>query len=485
MSRSRLSLNFARRPSRRRVANTLVTGASGAGTTNDRGATQVTGFTSLSPYYNNNFLARYQTYVNLYETSWEVRKIIDIPVDDAMRKPTIREGLSPEDELMIARAWEDLGVERQLRRAMKQERLLGGSVILGVMLLQDGEKLSEPLNQQNLMKGDLKALNVIDLSKLSRSRVTWDPFQPDYDRVDSLNIDGIEVDASRMVVFDGNALFGRNSQRLMQNFRYNPLGFGESKIAPLYDVLCRSLGTQQAAYQLVNMASAIILSVENLRNIKALDSGAEGKLQEVARQLSVYNAALVDGKDVKVESLSASFGSVPELLVTYTQFLAAASDIPITRFLGSSAGGLNATGEGDSRNYYDMVDSIINNTRKPAEQRCLDWIGPSVFGYEEWKRKSANLVLSYEPLWNLDAVQQATRDEIITRAVVSMYQAGFISAETAVNELNAREIYETKLKAEEALLGSDLDTGDLLEGKDAYSSRGFTPAGTTQQTNPS
>ena len=79
----------------------------------------------------------------------------------------------------------------------------------------------------------------------------------------------------------------------MQNFRYNPLGFGESKIAPLYDVLCRSLGTQQAAYQLVNMASAIILSVENLRNIKALDSGAEGKLQEVARQLSVYNAALV------------------------------------------------------------------------------------------------------------------------------------------------------------------------------------------------
>ena len=95
MSRSRLSLNFARRPSRRRVANTLVTGASGAGTTNDRGATQVTGFTSLSPYYNNNFLARYQTYVNLYETSWEVRKIIDIPVDDAMRKPPFEKDCLP------------------------------------------------------------------------------------------------------------------------------------------------------------------------------------------------------------------------------------------------------------------------------------------------------------------------------------------------------------------------------------------------------
>lgn len=459
MSRTRLALSFARRPIRRRVVNTLVTGTSGAGTTNDKGATQVTGFTSLSPYYNNNFLARYQTYVNLYETSWEVRKIIDIPVDDAMRKPTIREGLTPEDELMIARAWEDFGVERQLRRAMKQERLLGGSVILGVMMLQDGEKLSEPLDYTNLMQGDLKALNVIDLSKLSRSRVTWDPFQPDYDRVESLNIEGIEVDASRMVVFDGNALFGRNSQRIMQNFRYNPLGFGESKIAPLYDVLCRSLGTQQAAYQLVNIASAIIVAVDNLRSIKALDSGAESKVQEVARQLSIYNAAVIDGKEVRVETKSASFGSVPELLVTYTQFLAAASDIPITRFLGSSAGGLNATGEGDSRNYYDMVDSIINNIRKPAEQRILEWIGPSVFGYEEWKRRSADMRLRYDPLWNMNEVEEATRDEIIVRTITSMYQAGIISAEAAIDELNKRDLFESKMKAEETLLDGTQVTG--------------------------
>ena len=484
MARNRIALMHAR--NHKRFRNTLVTGSSGAGTTNDRGATQVTGFTSLSPYYNNNFLARYQTYVNLYETSWEARKIIDIPVDDAMRKPTVREGLSPEDELMISRAWEDFGCERQLRRAMKQERLLGGSVILGVMLLQNGEKLSDPLNSRNLMKDDLLALNVVDLSKLSRSRVTFDPFEADYDKVESLNIDGIEVDASRMVVFDGNALFGRNSQRLMQNFRYNPLGFGESKLAPLYDVLLRSLGTQQAAYQLVNMASAIIMSVDNLRNIKAIDSGAEGKLQEVARQLSIYNAALVDGKDIKIETLSTSFGSVPELLVTYTQFLAAASDIPITRFMGNSASGLSATGEGDARNYYDMVDSIINNVRRPAEQRLLDWIGPSVFGYEEWTRRSADMVLTYEPLWNLDAVQQATRDEIIVRTLVSMYQAQMISAEAAVAELNAREIFDTQLEAEQALMETQLDQSELMGGGDAYSVGGFPNPQTPSNTpNPS
>ena len=445
---------------RRKVKNTMVSGA-GANTTMDFGAAQTTAWASNSPYYNNNFLMRYQEYVNLYDTSWEARKIIDIPVEDAMRQPIVREGLSPDDEKAIADAWEKYGAERQIRRCMKQERLLGGSVLLAVMLLQNGEKLDEPLNEGNIRPGDLLALNVIDLAKISRSRAQFDPFSPDYDVVSSLSIDGVEVDASRMVVFDGNALFGRNSQRLMQRMRFNPLGFGESKLAPLWDVLLRSLGTQQAAYQLVNRASSLIVSVDNLRSIKAVDSGAEGKLKEIARHLSIYNAALVDGKDVNIDTKSVAFGSVPELVMTFTQFLAAASDIPITRFMGSSAKGLDATGEGDSRNYYDMVDSLRNNVRKPAERKVLDWIGASLWGWNEWKRRSENLTLSFEPLWNLDAVQQATRDEIVVRTIVSMYQSGMISANAAIRELNQRELFETEMEAEEALMQTALPSSEI------------------------
>lgn len=454
-----------RRPAVRgakRIQNTLISGA-GANTTTDRGASQNTAMISQSPYYNNNFLYRYQTWANLYETSWEARKIIDIPVDDCMRQETIREGLSPDDELIISRAWEDFGVERQLRRCMKQERLLGGSVLLGIMLLQNGEKLDEPLSEDNIEVGDLKALNVIDLVKLSRSLTDFDPFSPTYDRIEYLMINGMQTHASRMVVFDGDALFGRNSQRLMQNFRYNPLGFGESKLAPLYDTLMRALGTQQAAYQLVNTASVIMMTVDNLRNIKATDSGAEGKLREIMQQLSIYNAALLDGKDIKVDFKTTSFGSVPELLQTYTQFLSAASDIPQTRFLGGSADGMNATGDGDSRNYYDKIDTMRNNKRKPAELRILDWIGASQFGYSDWKRRSADMTLKYPPLWNLDAVQQATRDEIIVRTIVSMYQASLVSGPTAIKELTARELFDTEMEAEEALMETALPPSELSD----------------------
>lgn len=446
----------------RRVRNALMRGT-GANTTTDRGAMQTPALGGLSPFFNNNFLYRYQQYAIMYETSWEARKIIDIPVDDAMRQPTIREGLLPDDEQAIAEAWEMYGVDRQLRRAMKQERLLGGCVILAAMKMQQGETPDQPLDDENVYIGDLEALNVVDILKLSRPHVHIDPFAANYDSIDALMINGIVVDASRMVIFDGEALFGRNSQRVMQMYRYNPLGFGESKLAPLYDALSRALGTQQGAYQLVNVSSLLLLTMKGLRNTKATNSPAEEKLKDVLRQVSIYNGAVVDGESVTLESKGASFGSVPELVLTFTQFLAAASDIPITRFLGNAAQGLSATGEGDARNYYDMVDTIRTRIRKPAERRILDWIGSSLWGWNAWKEKSKNLVLDYEPLWNLDAVQQATRDETVVRTMVSLYQAGMISAEAAVNELRSREMFDTEIEAEEFLTEGGLPPSDAFQ----------------------
>src|SRR5699024_1613280 len=137
-------------------------------------------------------------------------------------------------------------------------------------------------------------------------------------------------------------------------------------------------------------ASSLVIMVNNLRALKALDGSGtvENSLVELGRQLSIYNNAIVSGKDVQLVTITASFGSVPERLLSYMQFIAAGSDIPISRFMGEAAKGLNASGEGDSRNYYDMVDSIIANTRKPAERKILDWIGISLYGYAAWKELS-------------------------------------------------------------------------------------------------
>lgn len=80
---SRRALSPSRRPPvvrARRTGNMLLSGG-GAETLQDRGSRFTASQHTLNPYFNNNFLARWQEYIRWYMTAWEARKIIDIPVD--------------------------------------------------------------------------------------------------------------------------------------------------------------------------------------------------------------------------------------------------------------------------------------------------------------------------------------------------------------------------------------------------------------------
>ena len=231
---------------------------------------------------------------------------------------------------------------------------------------------------------------------------------------------------------------------MLMNYNINPCGFGESKITTIYDLLIHSVGTQEAAYHLVNLSSVLLLQVENLRSLTATGSPALEKLNEIVEQLSIYRGAVIDGKNTSVTQHSASFGAVPELIMTFCQLLSAASDIPATRFLGQAPGGLNATGESDTRNYYDMVDSIRNTKIKNAETRIINLIGVSLYGYEEWRRLSVDMKIEYESLWSINAMEQADIDSKYMSILENLYKDEVITKEELLDTLNKRGIYENQ-----------------------------------------
>jgi len=61
-------------------------------------------------------------------------------------------------------------------------------------------------------------------------------------------------------------------------------------------------------------------------------------------------------------NVSKSFAGLQEIDMGKLAKVAGAADIPLTRLLGKSSDGMNATGEGDLKNYYDNVDSYRNET---------------------------------------------------------------------------------------------------------------------------
>lgn len=446
----------------RRINNMMLRGDGGQGVRpQDRGAwqTSTTVGESSNPYFYSNFFERYREYVRWYMTAWEARKIVDIPVDDAFRIPFRFKGITEEDGKILLAEYNRLDIETVMVRAAKQERLLGGC--LNYMVIADGDGDSNTTDRKidwdfiGRMKGEcpIRRLNLIDLPMASVGRVDHDPFSENYDQPESYRINGTETSSDRLIIWDGSPLLSNRNMTVLTGFRANPTGFGESTLAPLYEELVRATGTRQGAYHLVNMASVLLISVENLRALKSTKPGeaAVEAIESMARQISMYRAALVDGMGTEFHTKAASFGSVPELVITFLQVLSAASDIPATRFLGQAPGGLNATGEGDLENYYNMIDGYQRRRIKPRLMKVFDVIGMSKFGPSAWKQMRSSLDIVFPPLWNMDGKEEAELAQLFINAYMPLFRDGVMSLGDFQQELGKRGVFMTDVKLREAV----------------------------------
>ena len=450
MAKVKNSTNIMAKAVGKRVKNSLLSG-SGANTLQDRGAIQTTAWSSLNPYYNNNYYARWTKYTQLYYTSWEARKIVEIPVDDAFRVKPNFVGVTDDEKMKLLNAMDKIGGWEKMRRAAIQERLLGGCALYLGVANDKSDDASQPIDLKTIDIGDLKFLNVISLNQITNPEYDTDPFSPGYDKPKYYMINGIKTHISRLIIFDGDPLFNYSTQRLLQNFRINPQGFGESVLAPLWDSIIRCVGTQQAAYQLAQKASVMMVKSENLLTLEGTKKGEEAirQLEEMAEQVSIYRAAILKGKGVEVQETAAQFGSVPELMMSFIQILSAGSDVPASRFIGQAPGGLNATGEGDLENYYNSIASYQETRLDPKYEKLFDVLGPSVLGQQEWARIKPGFELEFESLWNLDGQEKATVDETYARILTTLKDANIIPAEYVIDEINAKKIFTNPISKDD------------------------------------
>jgi hypothetical protein len=451
-----------------RRKNAMLQGG-GAGGTQDRGAQHSIATYSKNPYFQSNFFFKWRELVNWYFTDWAARKIINIPIDDALRKEFTIKGIEKADAEILMKRYRELNADEQIKRAMRQERLLGGSLIY-MCIADNSDTVDKPIDYKALRQGDLRAINVIDIQKIWQTDICTDPFNPAYEKPLRYAISGSVVDHSRIIIFDGDPLFNRASVNIYQPWRINPSGFGESVLTPLYDLMVRVTGTQEGAYHLINLASVLLATVDDLKGLKFTNSAALDKLQEIMQQISIYRSAILDGHGVEIKQHTASFGSIPELFMAFLQILSAASDIPATRFLGQAPGGLSTDDAGGKENYYNVVDAIQTLKCKPAVMKILTIIGICEWGLDAWKDKSQQFNLYFPPLHNLDEEQQAELNKTTVDTFVSLYQDGLLNMEQTLEELKSRNIFMTEIDIKKAILEKEAEDAaererELLDGQ--------------------
>lgn len=446
-------------PTKARVKNN-VGRFSGLGSEYDYNQYQQPATVPLTPFQQDKFC------VDLYYTDWAAKKIISIPVEDMLRDGWGYEGLTDAQASLLLTLQDSLEVLEQFKQAMRLERLIGGCIIY--MGVDDGQDdASQPLNYAALQKGCLKFLNVIPRTRVSNTTLDYDPLSPTYGRPITYWVNGVQVHVSRLILFKGDPLLQVPDSTIMPTQWTRNDGFGVSVLMPLLDDLTRATGSRQAAYQLVQRASVFLYATDTM-DLESTNQGqaALKKMQDIVNQINLYRGAVLDvapGQTAPVTTISPSFGSVPELVMTFLQVLAAAGDIPGSRFFSQAPGGLNAPGDTELENYYGRLESSQKQDLRPKLLKLLKVMGPSALG-EEYS--SVKIDVLFEPLWSLSEAEQATIRTQDTTNILAMLASSLLSDFEALEELRLRDVLLTEKDPEteeETPPGSDDPAGDLAK----------------------
>ena len=301
----------------------------------------------------------------MYASSWAARKAVDIIPDDETRE--WRTWQAEQAEALYA-AERDLRLRARVQLARKWERLYGGAAIL--IGTGDPEPL-EPLDVTKIQRGGLRYLHVIPRKDISADQWEDDITAPNFGKPRTYQITTgrsarqIVVHNSRLVVFDGLDA-PREYREVMQ-------GFGFSILQVLRSAVTDAESTARNAAVMMHEATLDVIKIQELQSYLA-DAESERRLMErfmLAQMAKGTVKALILGGDETYDRKQTSFTGIPEMMNAHHEVVAAALDMPLTRFMGRSPGGLNSTGDNELRNYYDMIRSRqatdLADTLKPLD----------------------------------------------------------------------------------------------------------------------
>lgn len=366
----------------------------------------------------------------MYRSAWLPKKIVEVPALDACRK--WRNWQATADEITRIEAEEKrLGVKGKIVEALTKARLFGGAAIY---IGTNDRDPSLPLNPETVKQGGITYLTVISRRVITPNQLETDPLSPRYNKPVSYQVSGSGITAtihpSRLVVFIGNP---HPEPELSGGVDY---GWGDSVLHACMEAVRNADATGANIASLIFEAKVDVIKIPNFMQglaDPAYETQVLNRLTLAATAKGINGALLLD-KEEDYQQKSASFATLPDVLMAFLQIASGAADIPMTRLLGQSPGGLNASGETDLRNYYDRVQSIQELIMQPAISILDECLIRSALG-----SRPAELHYVWASLWQSTAKERADIGKTTAETIKILGESKLIPdealSEAAVNML--------------------------------------------------
>ncbi|TXG97739.1 MAG: DUF1073 domain-containing protein [Nevskiaceae bacterium] len=420
---------------------------------------------------------------NMYRWSWLAKKIITIPADDAVREWRSVSSSRDDDEGKLATEWEKIEkkhrIKAKIHEAMVWGRLYGGAcIIIGT---RDGMRdPSKPLDIDSIKKGDLRYLQVLDRWRMAAGPDrTSDITSPNFGLPETYIIaeSAVQVHWTRVLRFGGTKL---------PYFSWLENGYWDDPVmCSVMEALAnREVGTKAVATMMFE-ANVDVISGAGIADLLTM-KGGETKLAKrfmSAALLKSFNRVLLLDEKEKYEKKQNQFTNLDKILQEFMSDVSGAADIPVTRLFGQSPAGMNATGESDTRNYYDRIASNQETDLRPI----MDMLDKVLYLSEIGDEGFEDMCSDFNPLWQMSDTEKSTvglnnaqRDKIYAIDI------GAVSAGTIAHDLVGRGTYPTLTDADAALVEelSQPVEGDPEDPEVGFRSTKATPPGLAGQGNP-
>lgn len=331
------------------VEDSLINAATGLGTLSDPQTHNVW----VRRGYNERLLT------TLYVENWIARRIITVPADDATKhgRRITTPSMSPEDIRRFEQAEKHMHVKQASRSALYWSRLYGGG---GIFVAVGGGDNSEPLSYAGLRSA---RINYVPLNRNEilpdNSTLIEDNADPNFGLPEKYILsrahkDTARIHHSRFIRFEGIEA-PRRVRRENSGWSLSVL---DSELISNIEACASMICALGAA---VNKANIDIISVPGLFNKlinKQTASQVRMRFSEAKSIQKQTGVMLMDADETYARLESKGTSSSASLLSDFLQLPAAASGIPVTRLLGISPGGMNATGDSDTDNYMSLIEDI-------------------------------------------------------------------------------------------------------------------------------
>jgi uncharacterized protein len=376
-----------------------------------------------------------------YRGDWIARKCIDIPAKDMTRAWRSWQA-EPDDITAIEELEKSMKLQLRTRQGIQKARLYGGAALI-IGLDDSAGPQDQEIDLDKVGEGSLKFIHALSRYDLVAGEIEDDITSPNYGeprfytRRSSAIAGGpaeVKLHHSRVVRFLGNEVLDPRAS--------GSDGWADSVLQAVDDAVRGASSTIANVAALVEEAKFDIIRMpELMKNFttKDYEDRLTRRFAYTNAGKSIINALLLD-KEEEWERVTTNFAGLPDIVKLYLLIASGAVDIPATRFLQQSPQGMNATGDSDTRNYYDMLSSEQVSVIQPSMSILDEVIIRSATGI----RDDAIFYL-WNPLWQMDDVQKSTMVKTYTDVFVADNAAGLINPdalrEARINQLIEQGVY--------------------------------------------